>query len=166
MKIKNFFYKFILIFALAFLFTGCVDSKNLSNDFSDEKIIEDRAYFKKDDVIEYLDTYKKLPPNYLTKNEAKDLGWIPSEGNLWDVTDKGVIGGDYFGNFERNLPEGDYKEADVNYSGGKRGPERLVFDTDFNIYYTNDHYNSFTKEKWWLFLMAMSLLLKILPLLI
>ncbi|MFR2716454.1 MAG: ribonuclease domain-containing protein [Anaerococcus obesiensis] len=75
----------------------------------------------------------------MTKNEAKKLGWIPKKGNLWEVTDKGVIGGDYFGNFENKLPEANYKECDVNYFGGRRGGERLIYDEDFNIFYTKDH---------------------------
>lgn len=74
-----------------------------------------------------------------------DLGWSPKDGNLWDVTDRAVIGGDYFGNFEGNLPEGNYKEADVNYKGGRRGAERIVFDEDTNIYYTKDHYETFER---------------------
>ncbi|MDY3005591.1 ribonuclease domain-containing protein [Anaerococcus porci] len=145
MRIKNFLLKFLFAFSVIFLLTGCVDSSTtkISNEST---ISEDKAYYKKYDVIAYLKEYEKLPPNYLTKKEARKLGRIPKEGNLWEVTDKGVIGGDYFGNFEKNLPEGDYKECDVNYNGGKRGPERLVFDEDFNIYYTNDHYNSFSKE--------------------
>ena len=148
MKIKKIFYKFILSFFLIFAFTGCVKSENLSSNHSVENIsiAEDKAYFEKDDIVEYLKTYKKLPKNYLTKKEAKKLGWIPSKGNLWDITDKGVIGGDYFGNFEKNLPDANYKECDVNYYGGKRGAERLIYDEDFNIFYTNDHYKTFTKE--------------------
>lgn len=145
MRIKNFFFKFLFAFSVIFLLTGCVDS-SISNPSNESTISENSSYYKKDDVIAYLKEYEKLPPNYLTKKEAKKLGWIPKKGNLWDVTNKGVIGGDYFGNFEKNLPDANYKECDVNYEGGKRGPERLVFDENFNIYYTNDHYNSFSKE--------------------
>lgn len=145
MRIKNFFFKFLFAFSVIFLLTGCVDS-SISNPSNESTISENSSYYKKDDVIDYLKEYEKLPPNYLTKKEAKKLGWIPKKGNLWDVTNKGVIGGDYFGNFEKNLPDANYKECDVNYEGGKRGPERLVFDENFNIYYTNDHYNSFSKE--------------------
>ena len=56
-----------------------------------------------------------------------------------------MIGGDYFGNFEGNLPEADYREADVNYKGGRRGAERIIFDEDTNIYYTKDHYETFER---------------------
>ena len=88
--------------------------------------------------------YGELPPNYLTKSKAKKLGWDSSKGNLWDVTDKGVIGGDRFSNREGNLPDDKYFEADVNYNGGYRGAERLVYTKDGKvIYYTGDHYDSF-----------------------
>ena len=97
-----------------------------------------------DDVAYYLYTYSELPPNYITKSEAETLGWISSEGNLWEVAPGAVIGGDRFGNYEGLLPEdGTYTECDVNYEGGFRGGERLVFDEDFNVWYTADHYASF-----------------------
>lgn len=91
------------------------------NNVSGVKLNENKAYYSKNDVALYLHTFKRLPKNYLTKNEAKKLGWDSSKGNLWKVTDKGVIGGDVFSNREGKLPKKDkYFEADVNYKGGKR----------------------------------------------
>lgn len=113
-------------------------------------IQEDKSYYSKDDLVEYLKTYNKLPKNYLTKREARDLGWVPSEGNLWDVTDRGVIGGDRFGNREGKLPNKKgrkYFEADVNYKGGRRNAERLIFSNDGLIFYTDDHYKTFEKQE-------------------
>ena len=149
MKIKNFFYKFILSFFLIFAFAGCVKLDDINSNEAVEctSLLEDKAYYKKDDVVDYIKAYKKLPPNFLTKKEARKLGWIPKKGNLWDVTDKGVIGGDYFGNFENKLPKANYKECDVNYFGGRRGSERPTYDENFNVFYTSDHYESFTEEK-------------------
>ena len=101
-------------------------------------------YYTVDDVAYYLAEYDELPENYMTKKEAEALGWISSEGNLWDVAPGAVIGGDRFGNYEGLLPvDGTYTECDVNYAGGFRGGERLVFDTDGNIWYTADHYETF-----------------------
>lgn len=94
----------------------------------------------------YIYIYNKLPKNYITKKEARDLGWEASKGNLWDVTDKKSIGGDKFGNREGKLPEKEgrqYYECDINYEGGHRGAERLVYSNDGLIYYTGDHYDSF-----------------------
>ena len=34
-------------------------------------------------------------------------------------------------------------EADINYSWGYRGAERILFSNDGLIYYTGDHYESF-----------------------
>lgn len=122
-------------------------NSNESNDKSSgEEIKEDGIYFKKDDVVAYLIKYDRLPKNYLTKNEARNKGWDSRDGNLWDVTDKGVIGGDRFGNREGLLPNAKgrkYFEADVNYEGGFREAERLIYSNDGLIYYTKDHYKTF-----------------------
>ena len=58
------------------------------------------------------------------------------------------IGGAKFGNREGLLPKEDgrqYYQSDVNYEGGYRGAERIVFSNDGLIFYTDDHYNSFTQ---------------------
>lgn len=69
------------------------------------EVTENSPYYSATDVAKYLHFYKALPPNYLTKATARDLGWDPEKGNLWDVTEKGVIGGDRFGNREGLLPD-------------------------------------------------------------
>lgn len=107
----------------------------------------DGSYLSRDDVALYIHTYGKLPNNFLTKNEAEILGWESSKGNLWVVCPGCAIGGDRFRNYEGQLPDADgriYYECDVNYSGGYRGAERIVFSNDGLIYYTADHYESFT----------------------
>jgi len=58
------------------------------------------------------------------------------------------IGGSRFGNYEGLLPEADgriWYECDVNYNGGYRGAERILYSNDGLIYYTDDHYKTFTK---------------------
>lgn len=109
-------------------------------------VIEGEYYDTPFEVAEYIDSYGELPDNYLTKNEARDLGWVASEGNLWDVAPNKSIGGDYFGNFEELLPEAsgrDYFEADIEYEGGRRNAKRLVFSNDGLYFYTDDHYETF-----------------------
>ena len=111
-------------------------------------IDEDGRYFDKENVALYIHTYGKLPCNFITKNEAKKLGWVSNKGNLWDVTDQMSIGGDRFGNYEGLLPDAEgrkWTECDVNYEGGFRGSERILFSNDGLIYYTDDHYKSFTQ---------------------
>lgn len=103
-------------------------------------------YYSVDEVALYLHAFRELPPNYITKDEAYDMGWDRDAGNLWDVAYGLVIGGDRFGNREELLPddgERQWYECDVNYEGGYRGVERICFSSDGLVYYTFDHYESF-----------------------
>ncbi|MDE5769811.1 MAG: ribonuclease [Oscillospiraceae bacterium] len=108
-----------------------------------ESVEKDGSYTSPEDVAEYIHTFGTLPGNFITKKEAQALGWDSSKGNLWDVAPDKSIGGDYFGNYEGILPDGNYHECDVNYNGGYRGAERIIYGDDGSIYYTNDHYKSF-----------------------
>ena len=107
---------------------------------------ENGEYTSKDEVALYIHEYGKLPSNFITKNEAKDLGWQSSKGNLDKVAPGMSIGGDRFGNYEGLLPKKKgrtYTECDINYEGGFRGGERIIFSNDGLIFYTDDHYNTF-----------------------
>lgn len=97
-------------------------------------------------VIDYVKTNKQLPEYYITKKEAKNNGWIPSKGNLCDVLPGKAIGGNYFSNRERNLPNGKYYEADVNYHCGKRNADRIVFNDEGEVWLTKNHYKTFSKQ--------------------
>ena len=114
-----------------------------ASEAEDQPLDPDGSYTDKDEVAEYIDTYGELPDNFITKNEAKALGWDSSKGNLQEVAPGKSIGGDRFGNYEGRLPNGKWTECDVNYHGGYRGSERLVFSEEGAIYYTNDHYETF-----------------------
>ena len=116
-----------------------------SEETEEDLIYYDCEYTLPEDVAAYLYEWQELPPNFLTKKEAEKLGWQSNKGNLWDVAYGMSIGGDYFGNREGVLPEGEeYRECDVNYEGGYRDAERLVYSIDdWDIYYTSDHYESF-----------------------
>ena len=109
-------------------------------------VSEDGEYTSKDEVALYIHLYNHLPSNFITKNEAKDLGWDSSLGNLATVAPGKSIGGDKFGNREGLLPKADgrvYYECDIDYKKGKRNGKRIVFSNDGLIYYTGDHYESF-----------------------
>lgn len=111
-------------------------------------ITEDGLYSDPVSVALYLHTYGHLPDNYLTKSEAEKLGWDNTLGNLWDVAPGCSIGGDKFGNREGLLPSAkgrQYYECDVNYDGGFRGGERIVFSNDGLVFYSQDHYASYTQ---------------------
>lgn len=102
-------------------------------------------YYSKDDVALYIHTFGKLPSNFITKNKAKSLGW--SGGSVEDYYPGGAIGGDRFGNYEGLLPKGkNYFECDIDTQGkSSRGSKRIIYSTDGSIYYTSDHYESFTQ---------------------
>ena len=106
----------------------------------------DGSYTSAEDVSAYLIAYGSLPQNFITKKEARDLGW--EGGSLEPYAPGMCIGGDKFGNYEGNLPEKDgrtYYECDINTLGAdRRGAERIVFSDDGLIYYTADHYETFT----------------------
>ncbi|MBR6879491.1 MAG: ribonuclease [Clostridiales bacterium] len=108
-----------------------------------EAIDRDGTYTSKDDVALYLYTYGELPSNFITKKEARDLGW--SGGSVEDYAPGMCIGGDHFGNYEGVLPDGNYRECDIDTLGkSSRGAKRIIWSDDGRIYYTDDHYESFT----------------------
>lgn len=108
-------------------------------------IDEDGTYNSKDDVALYLYTYDHLPDNYITKKEARTLGW--TGGSLEEYAPGKSIGGDYFGNYEGQLPKKkgrEYHECDIDTQGRRnRGARRIIYSTDGLIYYTGDHYETF-----------------------
>lgn len=105
----------------------------------------DGSYTTKEDVALYIHLYGCLPENFITKSEARKLGW---EGGAVEPYAPGkCIGGDRFGNYEGLLPDANgrtWTECDIDtLGGGGRGAKRIVFSNDGLIYYTDDHYESF-----------------------
>ena len=97
-------------------------------------------------IADYLFEHGELPENFITKREAQALGW--DRNYLSDVAPGMSIGGDHFGNYEGQLPRvkgRKYYECDANYTGGRRGAERIVYSNDGHVYYTRDHYQTFTE---------------------
>ena len=119
-------------------------AQTTQEDTGNHSLKEDESYTSKEDVALYLWVYGCLPKNFMTKKEAQDLGW--SGGSLESYAPGCCIGGDSFGNYEGLLPEGPkYTECDIDTMGAKsRGAKRIVFSSDGYIYYTDDHYESFT----------------------
>lgn len=102
----------------------------------------DGVYTSKEDVALYLHLYGELPSNFITKSEARSLGW--PGGSLEPYAPGMCIGGDYFGNYEGLLPPGSYRECDIDTLGADaRGAKRIIYSDDGRIYYTEDHYESF-----------------------
>lgn len=115
------------------------------NSTTSATIEEDGWYYSAEDVALYLCTYDELPDNFITKDEAEDLGW--EGGSVENYAPGCAIGGDSFGNREGLLPEApgrDYYECDIDTDGrDSRGAKRIVYSDDGLIYYTDDHYESF-----------------------
>jgi len=76
------------------------------------------------------------------------MGWSPGK-DLWaspDLRGKS-IGGDRFNNREGKLPDGgrSWREADLDYNGGRRGGKRVVFSNNGRRMVTVDHYSKFVE---------------------
>ena len=125
---------------------GSQGSTQNTDEDSKVTVEEDGTYTSKEEVAAYLNLFGHLPDNYITKKEAKKLGWVSSEGNLDEVAPGKSIGGDYFGNYEEVLPvknDVEYHECDIDYTGGRRNAKRIIYSSDGYIYYTEDHYTTF-----------------------
>lgn len=136
---KKKIYAALLAFGLLFS-CGCTETEQTESDsISESTTCDDEAC-----VSLYLHTYDHLPDNYMTKDEARKEGWT---GGALHLTVPGMcIGGDVFGNYEESLPADDtYHECDIDtlYSQ-TRGGKRIVWSEDGDIWYTEDHYETWT----------------------
>lgn len=138
-----------LLLTAVLLLSGCgplAEPREPQTQSTEITVAEDGEYSSKEAVAQYIRCYGHLPPNYITKSRAQDLGWVSSQGNLWEVAPGKSIGGDRFGNREGLLPAAQgrkYYECDIDYDGGHRNGKRIVYSNDGLIYYTEDHYESF-----------------------
>lgn len=117
------------------------DAADLAS-FTQRLGLQDVAGFR--ETVESIRVQHRLPPRYVTKDEAKGHGW--HGGGLCAVWPGHAIGGDLFHNFAAALPEAAarvYREADLDADCRSRGPKRLVFSNDGLIFVTVDHYKSF-----------------------
>lgn len=133
-----------------------ISNQNLNeqkDNFSTEKtqysknniLEENKYYYSKDDVALYIHTYNRLPKNFITKKEARSLGW--EGGSVEKFAQGKCIGGDRFYNNEEILPVKSgrtYTECDIDTLGkNSRGAKRIVFSNDGLIFYTENHYETF-----------------------
>jgi hypothetical protein len=146
-----------LVAALGFGIMGCSMTGNQTSSSPEVSspqsnasvsVTEDGRYTSKAEVALYIHTYGHLPSNFISKTKARRAGWVSSKGNLGDVCPGMSIGGSIFYNDDGLLPDADgrtWKECDVDYAGGYRGSERIVFSNDGLIYYSSDHYRTFER---------------------
>lgn len=94
----------------------------------------------------HLDRYSTLPDYYITKEQAKNMGWDRKKENLHTVAPGFFIGGNRYKNRNDHLPSAPgriWYEADINYKSGKRNSERVVYSNDGLVFVTYDHYHTF-----------------------
>lgn len=101
-------------------------------------------------IADYIFAHGELPDNFITKKEARRLGWDTAVARNYvsDVAPGMSIGGDHFGNYEGRLPveKGvEYREADCWYTGGRRNACRIIYSNQGRVWYTEDHYETFTE---------------------
>lgn len=80
------------------------------------------------------------------RQDAKATGWVDYVGKLYLVLPGKMIFGGIYENRNRHLPFVPgriWYEADINYIGGLRGLERILFSNDGLIFVTYDHYLTF-----------------------
>lgn len=153
--IKNIALQFFLVTILIF-HTNCEPRQHGNGKHRTNSNIQNKKQNRSIDeltkeavVISYLKKNKKLPPYYITKNDARKYGWIAANGNLCNVLPGKAIGGDVFTNREGSLPKKKgrtWYEADLNYNCGRRNADRVLFSTDQLIFVTHDHYKTFKRK--------------------
>ncbi|MEQ7049653.1 ribonuclease domain-containing protein [Paenibacillaceae sp. P-4] len=149
---KSLFVLFLTLMVMAGCGTTQIDSeKKVATDrpsttVETNELAQSKPLTDFEEVASYIRKNHSLPDNFITKKDAEKLGWNAKEGNLNEVAPGKSIGGDIFRNREGKLPKKKgriWYEADINYSKGFRGKDRLLFSNDGLIYKTEDHYDTF-----------------------
>ena len=86
-----------------------------------------------------------LPDSYMRKDEARQKGWKQKKGNLAEVL-PGISLYEEHENRKGKLPiapNRKWYEADINYHGGRRNNQRLLFSDDGLIFVSYDHYQTY-----------------------
>jgi len=146
MKILRKMKSFLLLLLGLLLLAGCglIDNELQT----EQRLTQVSTSFEA--VAKYIEAHHELPDNFITKAEARKLGWESDKGNLNEVAPDKSIGGDVFQNREGKLPKHKgrvWYEADINYKSGFRGGDRILYSNDGLIYKTEDHYETFQQIK-------------------
>jgi len=151
--------------------TTDLDSGDFTQHFGNEDhppLDKDERYTNLEDVMLYIRTFGKLPPNYVIRYEehvsnyqslygytpdyVEDYDFPRSVGDMRDEHGEDAYFGYWtFSNYAGQMPEtSQFYMADINisYPSTSRGNSRIVFSPEERIvYYTPDHYNTF--ELWY-----------------
>lgn len=159
---KNFMQKICFVFLSLFItisLLGCsstnknivkekqnIKTENVRTDSTKNQAVKNKKIINDfQGVADYIHKNERLPDNFITKEQATTLGWTPGK-DLDQVAPGKSIGGDIFTNAEKSLPDAPkrvWRECDINYNGGKRGADRILYSNDGLIYSTSDHYKTF-----------------------
>lgn len=96
----------------------------------------------------WIKYFGELPEYYITRRMAEQMGWVKWRGNLAQAAPGYMIFGGVYYNDNNKLPQKDgriWYEADINYTGGYRNKQRLLFSNDGLIFVTYDHYETFAE---------------------
>ena len=84
---------------------------------------------------------------YITSDKAfTDYGYKKGKNTVGGKAPGKMLGGDIYENDNGHLPDASgriWYEADINYIGGKRNTQRIVYSNDGLIFVTYDHYFTF-----------------------
>ena len=133
-----------------------------TNKLPDNDLIEDSVQDAIEDGVSSGGHTNTSKPNSSSNNIANGVGNVQIPDKAKDIANQvkakngappqGYKGGKVYQNQPKGnaqkLPEGiNYKEYDINpyVKGQNRGTERIVIGDDGSVWYTNDHYKTFTK---------------------
>ena len=94
----------------------------------------------------WLKHFGILPSYYITPSAAKSYGYIPVLGNLSLVAPGKLLTKGPYKNRNGHLPQAPgrtWNEADINYTSGYRGSDRILYSNDGLVFVTYDHYKTF-----------------------
>lgn len=90
--------------------------------------------------------FNQLPPYYIPIADARAAGWKARKGNLATVAPNRMLTKGIYNNDDGHLPDAAgriWYEADINYTSGRRGLERILYSNDGLVFITRDHYVTF-----------------------
>lgn len=108
-------------------------------DLSAVTVAESGIYSSMKEVGAYIHLFGHLPSNFVLDKSQPKKDYTPQN--------KISAGGTTFYNNEGHLPaslNGSYIECDIDYTGGNRNAKRIVYSKKGPIFYTSDHYSSFS----------------------
>ena len=127
--------------------TGQQDGKESDLVLYEDEDLQDDVYAEDEEPPETEEDTGQAADAAQDQGQAADVSQDQGQAEEAAIDEPGkCIGGNHFGNYEGILPDGNYKECDIDTLGKKsRGAKRIIYSDDGRIYYTEDHYESFTQ---------------------